>query len=343
MDGLRRRAPGDGPEAHPQTLVPGLTERRRALLKPWRIPGAARLSAMFPRCGDPKCRRGPVRLGRNRRAPVFEGRWACSPECLRAVVEAAITREGQEERTGSAWIPRMPVGLILLEQGRIREEHLRQARRNRQGSSVANGGALRMEEWLLNSGLLSEAALTRAMGAQWNCPVFSLTQRNSAEMTAAVPPFLAEALGALPVRIAGGKLLYLAFSERIDRSLSYAVEHVTGLRVAAGIARKSEFGPEQARYLAAGAPRTRLLEAGSRRALAGELAAWLEQEQPVEARLARVHELWWLRIWRSRQGAALPAAAMVEDLLATVGGQELEENAVPPIRKAEDGGASCPD
>jgi hypothetical protein len=239
------------------------------------------------------------------------------------MVEAAMAREGHGDGWESEWRHRIPLRLMLLEQGRISEERLRQAGQVGQRAVEAGEEGMPLEEWLLSSGLLSEAALARAIGAQWNCPVFSLPESRSEETMAAIPPFFAEALGALPVRVSGGRLLYLAFSERIDRSLSYAVERVTGLRVAAGIARESEFRREQARFLQAPAPRTIFLQAADRRALAGEMAAWIEKEQPVEARLARVHELWWLRIWRRAQGsAALPDCAGVEDLLATVGGRD---------------------
>lgn len=327
--------------------MPGLTRIGPQASEP-RTPGRGgtkqlardRTARIFPRCGNPSCRSGPLRLWRSRRAPVFEGRWACSPECLRDRVEAAIAREGREDRPASEWAPRIPLRLMLLEQGRISEEQLRG-----NGPSIRESG--RLEEWLLNSGVLKEAALTRAISAQWNCPVFSLSAVHAEEMAVAVPPFLAEAMGALPVRVSGKELLYLAFSGRIDRSLIYAVERMTGLRVAAGIAGASEFSREQERFLSGRAPGIQLLEADDRRALAQRMVAWMEEQRPVEARLARVHELWWLRIWHGEAGkAVLPDCATVEDLMATVGppvekSRGLEENAVPPIRNAGGSGASC--
>jgi hypothetical protein len=49
------------------------------------------------------------------------------------------------------------------------------------------------------------------------------------------------------------------------------------------------------------------------------MAAWMEKEQPIDARLARVHEMWWLRIWPGApRGAALPVCDGIRDLLATV-------------------------
>jgi len=255
-------------------------------------------------------------LWRSRRAPVFEGRWACSPVCLRAMVGAAVHREGRGEARAAGWTHRVPLRLMLLEQGRISEEQLRQAGRR---PADREREAAELEEWLLHSGVLGEAALTRAISAQWNCPVFSLSATRPAEVAAAIPGFLAEALGALPVAVAGGRLLYLAFAQGIDRSLSYAVEHMTGLRVASGIARESEFRREQARFLAGRLPRARFLEARDRSALAQKMADWIEEERPIDARLARVHEQWWLRIWRREEPATvLPACEAVEDLLAIV-------------------------
>ncbi|MGA8531209.1 MAG: hypothetical protein WB622_15945, partial [Acidobacteriaceae bacterium] len=265
-----------------------------------------------------------------------------SAQCLRAMVGAAIGREGRGDGRGAGErIHRIPLGLMLLEQGRLSELQLREALEGQRRAAEVSGEAICLQDWLRSSGILSEAALTRAVSAQWNCPVFSLDGSRSEEMASVLPPFLAEAMGALPVRVSGSRLLYLAFSERIDRSLSYAVEHINGMQVAAGMARESEFRREQARFRSGNAPKTRFLKAEDERALARGMAAWMEDEQPIAARLARVHEVWWLRIWRRAQpGRDLSGHEAVEDLLATVGG-EVEENALPPIRTPEGSGATC--
>ena len=258
-------------------------------------------------------------LWRSRRAPIFEGQWTCSPDCLRAHVAAAVERESQSGPGGER-SHRLPVGLILLEQGSITEEQLRAALAGQQRRAAETGEAIRLGRWLLDSGLLSETALTRALSAQWSCPILSLEGSRSAEMGTALPRLFAEALGALPVRAAGRRLLTLAFSGRIDRSLAYAVERMSRMRVVAGIARESEFLREQTRFFAAPAPATRCLEAESLRALSGAIAAGLEREKPVEARLARVHDFWWLRLWRRIPGEeGLPASNDVEDQIWSVG------------------------
>jgi hypothetical protein len=234
-------------------------------------------------------------------------------------VAAAVRRELDGGDSTSAPHPhRLPMGLMLIDQGKITPEQLQAALEAQRQAAAASGESVRLGEWLLRSGILAEPALTRALSAQWNCPVFSLAEYGPEEVAGALPRFLADALGALPLRAPGGRLLYVAFAGRVDRSLSYALERMSGLPVAAGIAPDSEFRGAQARYLATPGPRIRLLEAASSWTLARTITKRIESERPVEARLARVHEYYWLRLWR-RRAEGLPACDAVEDLVATVG------------------------
>jgi Type II secretion system (T2SS), protein E, N-terminal domain len=325
---VANRAEGQGvdPGMGPRTGSEELTSPRGASHAARQNEGAlgargARAGALFPRCANPDCGTGWMHLWRNRRVPGFEGRWACSEPCMGDLVAAAVRREMDGGDAGSAPYPhRVPMGLMLVEQGRITAEQLRVALES-QRREVENGGeARRLGAWLLRSGVLQEPALTRALSAQWNCPVFSLDGFQPAEMAATLPRFLSEACGALPVRAPGGKLLYVAFSGRVDRSLSYALERMNGLRVTAGIAPDSEFRGAQERFLKTGGPHTRFLEAASSWVLARTVTKLIETVKPVEARLARVHDYYWLRMWRrAPEGAELPPVDAVEDLLATVG------------------------
>ncbi|HEY1498721.1 MAG TPA: hypothetical protein VGF88_04030 [Acidobacteriaceae bacterium] len=259
-----------------------------------------------------------MRLWRSRRVPGFEGRWACSAACMGELVTAALRRE-MDGGDSAPYPHRVPMGLMLVEQGKITPRQLHQALDGQRRAAEETGEATRLGEWLLRSGVLSEPALTRVLSAQWNCPVFSLENDRPEEMVTAMPGFLSEAFGGVPVRTSGGKLLYLAFSGRVDRSLSYAVERMTGLRAAAGIAADSEFRSAQQRFLAAEAPPTRFLEAASSWVLARSITKLIESVKPVEARLARIHNFFWLRVWRRGEEEGLPALDAVEDLLATVG------------------------
>jgi hypothetical protein len=274
----------------------------------------------FSRCANPRCATGWMRLWRSRHAPLFEGRWACSPGCMAEMVAAAVRRE-VALGADAPYRHRIPLGLLLVDQGYITLEQLHDAVRHQERAAGTEAEAFRLGQWLVASGILSETVLTRALSAQWNCPVFSPDAYRAAEVASALPRFLAEALGALPLRVAGGRTLCLAFSHRIDRTLGYAAERVLGLEVASGIVRDSEFRVAEAEFLAAPAPPSRFLEISGPAALARLVTSLVEDTKPLEARLARVHDLWWLRLWRCvPRGSGLPNSADVEDILCTAAG-----------------------
>ena len=236
-----------------------------------------------------------------------------------ALVASAVGREAGQP-PAPAHAHRVPLGLMLVEQGCLTGEQLRDALHGQRRAADEAAARPRLGEWLIAHGLLSEMELTRTLAAQWSCPVFSLDGFRAEETASAMPPFLAEACGVLPLRLVEGRLLYLAFAGRVDRSLCYAVERMTGFRVTAGLVPDAEFAAVRRRYREVAAPRVRCLEAASGEALARSATKLIEREKPADARLARIHEYYWLRLWRRAPGAALlPAAGNVEDILCTVG------------------------
>jgi len=269
----------------------------------------------FSHCANPRCATGWIHLWRSRRAPIFEGRWACSTACMAEVVRAAVHRE-VSMGSSAPYHHRIPLGLLLVDRGYISPDELRDAVRHQ----AEAGDAARLGRWLVESGVLSETVLTRALSLQWNCPLFSPGAYRPSDVASSLPRILAEALGVLPLRVLGGRTLCLAFSERIDRALSYAVERILGLQVSSGLVRDSEFLAAQAEFLAAPAPPARLIEIGSTPALARLITSLIEAEKPLDARLARVHGFWWLRLWRrDRDDSGLPECSDVEDILCMSG------------------------
>lgn len=276
-------------------------------------------TSFFSHCANPRCSTGWMQMWRSRRAPAFEGRWACSAECMEEIVRSAVHRE-----TGGPAHPyahRLPLGLTLIEQGRMTQEDLRHAIAARANAVQAGGEAGPLGAWLVESGILNETMLTRALSAQWSCPVFSLeSEYRPAEVATALPRILAEAFGAVPLRAAGGKLLYVAFANRIDRSLAYAMERMLGMRLTSGVLRDSEYLRAQGEFLEEPGPATKFIEAPTTAALARLLTRRIEQDKPVEARLVGVHEYCWLRMWKlAPRGEGLPRIGDVEEILCTVG------------------------
>lgn len=276
---------------------------------------AGRWPALFPVCAYSGCSTGWLHLWRRRSAPVMEGGWSCSPACTRALVETALRREmGARLAAPEMHRHRVPLGLSMLEQGWISAEVLRCAVAAQRAS-----GSRRIGHWLRSQGV-SERLIARALGVQWSCPVFSIDSHSPEPLTALVPRLFVDAFGALPLRVAAGRILYLGFEDRLDPALALVIERMTDLRVESGLVEESNFRRAHARALDAHYPAVELVEASTETALAGAMAKAIERACPVESKLARVHDCLWLRMWLRPQRGAVPAPGEVADLIGSVRG-----------------------
>lgn len=282
----------------------------------WKAParGAAR-SGLFETCANPGCGSGWLHLWRSRSAPVFEGGWSCSATCTAACIESAVRRELEGRwRAQESHRHRIPLGLVMLEQGWITSGQLRQALDAQKG---AGGGRLGL--WLVRQQGVSEQLVTRALGLQWSCPVLPLEFHDAEALTVLMPRLFVDAFGALPLRVAAGKLLYLGFEDRLDPVVALAVERMSGLRVESGLVLGSLFRPAQTRMLKQKFPAVELMEASSQPAAVHVLAKAVERMRPVESKLVRVHDCLWLRMWRRVQIGPLPVPDSVQDLICSIG------------------------
>ncbi|MGA2047141.1 MAG: hypothetical protein ABSG96_05585 [Terracidiphilus sp.] len=268
-------------------------------------------------CANPNCGSGWLHLWRSRSTPVFEGGWSCSAACTRARVGAAVRRELEGRLTApEAHRHRIPLGLTMLEQGWITSLQLRRAL---EAQKAAGGG--RLGQWLVRQQGVNERLVTRALGLQWSCPVLALEFHDAEALTAMLPRLFVDAFGALPLRVAAGRLLYLGFEDRLDPVLALAIERMTGLRVESGLVQESLFGPAHARMLGARFPRVELIEASSELAAVHALSKAIEKTRPADARLVRVHDCLWLRMARHPQMGPVPEITSVEDLICSIGSQ----------------------
>jgi len=253
-----------------------------------------RASALFPVCANTKCTSSWLHVWRSRTAPVIEDGWACSPGCTRTRIEELIHREREgHARTAAMHRHRIPIGLVLLAEGWISHDQLRRAL-----DAQKAGAAGRIGLWLMEHCGLEESRVTQALSIQWNCPIFSPNHERTVGTTLLVPRLFLDTFGFLPLRLTTAGILYIAFEDRIDHSLTLAIERITGLRVEAGLVSGSEFRRYHDRILAAKFPRARLIEAVSVGAMVNALAQLVEQEKPIEARIVRVHRFYWLRLWK---------------------------------------------
>lgn len=277
--------------------------------------GVRNRSGFFDTCANPGCRSGWLHLWRGRSTPVFEGGWTCSAECTKTRMQNALAREMEGRATTRALRRhRIPVGLLMLEQGWISQNQLRRAL-----DAQKAAGKGRLGYWLVRQGAVSEEAVTRALALQWSCPVMPLDGDEEVALTVVMPRLFVDAFGALPLRIAAEKILYLGFEESLDLVLALAISRMIGLRTEIGVVRESLFRSARARFLDSSFAPVELIEAVSRTAAAHVLARSIERVRPVESRLVRVHDCIWLRLWLRPQKGVLPEIGSVQDIVCSIG------------------------
>jgi hypothetical protein len=299
------------PAAYPAALAHARAARTGGLTPE---PSRSR-SPWLETCANPGCRSGWLHLWRSHTTPIFEGGWTCSPACTHARIAAAVARE-LEGRTAARenHRHRVPLGLLLLQQGWITHAQLRRAL-----EAQKKAGSGRLGQWLMNQKVIDEERITRALGLQWSCPVLSVEQHDPAAMAAVVPRLFVDAFGVLPLRIAGGQLLYLGFEAALDPVLALALERMSGLRVENGIVAGSGFRQAHRRMLEARYPSIELVEAVSAPAAALSLARSVEKARPGAARLVRVHDCLWLRMWEQAGLGAEPGSGWTRDVVCSIG------------------------
>ena len=244
-------------------------------------------------CGNVECASTWTAPWRNRRRPIFEGQWGCSGRCVLAMVKAAVNREQAEgEEVVAPHRHRVPLGLVMLAQGWITHPQLRQAL----DAQRANGRG-RIGDWLVAECGLETEQITRGLSMQWSCPVLSIKGFEPEAMALAVPRVFVKEFGVLPLRVAGQRILYLAFEDRLDASAALAVEQMTELKVESGLMDGAQFREAQAALLRCDTVEANLEAVTSTASLAARITAILEQKQPVAARLVRLHQYYWLRTW----------------------------------------------
>jgi hypothetical protein len=279
------------------------------------------LPGLLKACANGGCRSGWLHLWRNRSTPVFEDGWTCSPECTEASLRLAVAREMDiRGSTHESHRHRVPLGLLMLERGWITREQLRRAL-----DAQKAAGSGRLGKWLILQKSSSEEMVTRALSLQWSCPVLPLEHHECSTLMAVMPRLFVDAFGALPLRIAGGKVMYLGFEESLDPILAFAVERMNGLRVESGLVRESRFRPTHRRVMDSRFPAVELVEAVSLSAAAHALARSVERIRPVASRLVRVHDCLWLRLWlRAQIGPGSPGPLQdtdsVQDVICSIGG-----------------------
>ena len=282
---------------------------------PRNVPASFAGIGLIGRCANSECRSGWLHPFRRRSMPVFEGGWTCSPQCTEAIVLAALHRElNGRQSAHETHRHRIPLGLLMMKQGWITSRQLHAALEAQK--AAARG---RLGEWLVEQHATDEATVTRALGLQWSCPVVTAELAGPASLTSLMPRLFLDAFGVLPLRVAADKLLYLGFEQSLDPVLALAIGRMSGMRVESAIVSSSVFRKAQRNMLEEEFPTVQLAEAVSESAAAHLLSRSIERHQPANARLVRVHDCLWLRMWMVRDTRVVPHIRSVYDVVCSMG------------------------
>jgi hypothetical protein len=287
----------------------------------WGGPGVAVADERLS-CGNPECSSTWTAPWRSRKRPVFEGQWGCGGRCVLALVRAAVRRELGEGTTGpQPHRHRVPLGLVMLAHGWITHPQLRKAL-----EAQRENGSGRIGDWLVSECGLEAEQITRGLSMQWSCPVLPMKGFEPEAMALVMPRVFVEEFRLLPLRVAGSRILYLAFEDRLDAAAALAIEQMTELKVESGLVDEREFEPARRRLLEYESVPVKVEVAADSNDLSARITAILEQKQPLASRLVRFHRYYWLRVWLERDAmsgaGSLPNRSEdVGDFVFSLGGQ----------------------
>lgn len=239
---------------------------------------------------------------RSRTRPVFEGRWCCGPACLQGRITSAVRREMRTDLPRQPHQHRVPLGLMLLSNGRITQVELQHA------LQVQGETGERIGEVLTRVCGVSERIVAEALATQWSCPVWDVSGLLPSRVAALAPRVVLQRGGILPLRLsseAGSGVVSLAregrlsvaFAGAIDPQAVFALRRMHDIRVEAGIAPISQWTEAHRRLLDADGVRCHEMKCSTTDDMERAVVRTLRQLQPVESRWVRLHDLYWLRLW----------------------------------------------
>jgi hypothetical protein len=243
-------------------------------------------------CGNRDCCTGWLRLWRSRAAPRFEGKWACSANCMERIIAHSIRGQIESwERSPGERTLRMPLGLILLSRGWIRQQELQDALASQRHAQHG-----RIGEWLRRLHGISEETIAKALAIQWSCAVLPAGMPGLELASAGLPMFLQHRYDLTLVRQGADGALYLAGQCRAEHAACRAMEHMLRVPVQAAFLEDHAWDRTNA------ATDSSELVLPGREGVVARICQRIEGARPNDARVVRIHDHLWLRMWFARRG-----------------------------------------
>ncbi|HXC94814.1 MAG TPA: hypothetical protein VNU92_03890 [Edaphobacter sp.] len=183
----------------------------------------------------------------------------------------------------------------MLAQGWITHPQLQRAL-----TAQRENGTGRIGDWLISDCGVEPEHVVRGLSMQWGCPVLTAEGFSPETMALVMPKVFVERFGVLPLRVAGSRILYLGFADRLDASAALVTEQMSELKVESGVVESSQFKTAREQLLACEGVEARLEMVQDTDVMAARITAILEQKQPIKSRFIRLHQYYWLRMWLER-------------------------------------------
>jgi hypothetical protein len=179
----------------------------------------------------------------------------------------------------------------------LAQEWITQAQLRKALDAQREHGSGRIGDWLVSECGVERELVTRGLSVQWSCPVLTTEGFSPEAMALVMPRIFVEEMGLIPLRVAGSRILYLGFEEKLDASAGLALEQMTELQVESGLVSSAQFKVARSRLLDCEGVEAKVESVSDTDTLAARITAVLEQKQPVASKLLRVHGYLWLRMW----------------------------------------------
>ena len=191
------------------------------------------------RCANDACphkwRVVPFRI-RKSGAFQVEDRWFCGPGCAQDFLLLRVRSLISRFRSAAPRAHRIPIGMLLVNRGAIDRISLQQALFRQKKDPPR-----RLGEQLLSLGAIDEFQLAVALSQQWACPYYPLESQPVELLPFSLAPLeIFRASRSAPAYIsADERSLHVAFCERVDHTMLYALESMLDCRTFPSVATAS--------------------------------------------------------------------------------------------------------
>jgi hypothetical protein len=231
------------------------------------------------------------RIRAHRAGTFLDDKFYCQPQCLEPALTAQISR--LSAMTQAIQPPnRIPLGLLMVARGKLTHAEVRAAL-----EAQRRAGCGKIGDWFEKLGFATEHDVTAALALQWGCPVVSSFDLAVVDAPGTIPLPMLEAFQMLPANyVSATNTLYLAFGERVDHAVLYAIEKTLGCRTQPCVGGRKKIASQLESMRQVSHPRDVEFVTRDLGEMARISSSYVNRLSPLQVRLSRVGPFIWLSL-----------------------------------------------